>query len=295
MNVWLKRLGYIALGIGLSKLTNLIIFDMLNKPGDGVNLTYALVPTLFSSLVLGIFVFLAYRVKSNSYATNIQNASSYNASNEDYLRAEVEFNSAQRDAGLWVRCFAEADGNEAIAKARYIKSRASQFNSKIQPETKNFVVSNKFKKYWDTFDTFGKLAILSVAGFWIYAVLPTGILKKAVYDVYECDSNQYDCSLGKIVSTSQFSVDKATSQVIRTVTSIKYGNKTTEKEDNCTVIDNDNWSCGGGVKVHNGIEIYEAKIQNINGEIKQTDYVQKTHSKDGVTEFRVKGGWFVKH
>jgi hypothetical protein len=49
-----------------------------------------------------------------------------NASDDDYLRAEVEFNSDLRDAGLWARCFAEADGNEVIAKARYIKSRAIQ-------------------------------------------------------------------------------------------------------------------------------------------------------------------------
>lgn len=39
--------------------------------------------------------------------------------------AEVE-NPQARDAGLWARCFAEADGSDAKAKAAYIKLRVEQ-------------------------------------------------------------------------------------------------------------------------------------------------------------------------
>ena len=79
------------------------------------------------AVMLGIYYGLLQYFKQQLVNPSITSTTSNNAnaSNEDYLRAEAEFNSAQRDAGLWVRCFAEADGNEAIAKARYIKSRAS--------------------------------------------------------------------------------------------------------------------------------------------------------------------------
>lgn len=43
--------------------------------------------------------------------------------------AEVE-NLQQRDAGLWAKCFAEADGDEPRAKAAYIKVRVA----KLKPD-----------------------------------------------------------------------------------------------------------------------------------------------------------------
>lgn len=43
--------------------------------------------------------------------------------------AEVE-DAQQRDAGLWAKCFAEADGEESRAKASYIKVRAEQLSPK---------------------------------------------------------------------------------------------------------------------------------------------------------------------
>lgn len=39
--------------------------------------------------------------------------------------AEVE-DAQRRDAGLWAKCFAEADGDDSRAKAAYIKVRAAQ-------------------------------------------------------------------------------------------------------------------------------------------------------------------------
>ena len=41
--------------------------------------------------------------------------------------AEVE-DAQQRDAGLWAKCFAEADGEESRAKAAYIKTRVGQLS-----------------------------------------------------------------------------------------------------------------------------------------------------------------------
>ena len=43
--------------------------------------------------------------------------------------SEVE-DAQQRDAGLWARCFAEADGDESRAKAAYIKVRVGQLSPK---------------------------------------------------------------------------------------------------------------------------------------------------------------------
>lgn len=46
--------------------------------------------------------------------------------NEDlWAQALAEFDSDQRKTGLWAHSYAEADGNEATAKARYIKTRAN--------------------------------------------------------------------------------------------------------------------------------------------------------------------------
>ena len=59
------------------------------------------------------------------------------ASDDDYLHAVEEFESELRDKGLWARCFAEADGNEALAKAKYLKVCATNLSNNkntSQPE-----------------------------------------------------------------------------------------------------------------------------------------------------------------
>lgn len=45
---------------------------------------------------------------------------------EWWARALDEYESGCRRPGVWARAFAEADGDEAVAKARYLKLRASQ-------------------------------------------------------------------------------------------------------------------------------------------------------------------------
>ncbi len=55
--------------------------------------------------------------------------------NEDiYAQALEEFESDNRNQGLYAKCFAEADGDENKAKARYIKSRADELTGSVTPE-----------------------------------------------------------------------------------------------------------------------------------------------------------------
>ncbi|MDC0219062.1 hypothetical protein OAL58_03645 [Verrucomicrobia bacterium] len=43
-----------------------------------------------------------------------------------YAQAAAELEDGNRDEGLWAKCFAECDGDENKAKARYIKTRAER-------------------------------------------------------------------------------------------------------------------------------------------------------------------------
>ena len=111
------------LWIGGIALTLLSLMLIGNVDVYGVNVPKLIGIAVMLGIYYGMLQFFKQLLVNPSVTSKTSNNS--NASNDDYLRAEVEFNSAQRDAGLWVRCFAEADGNEAIAKARYIKNRAS--------------------------------------------------------------------------------------------------------------------------------------------------------------------------
>lgn len=45
---------------------------------------------------------------------------------EQYQAAFEEFSRGEFDTGLWAQCLAKADGNESVAKARYLKARAQE-------------------------------------------------------------------------------------------------------------------------------------------------------------------------
>ena len=47
-------------------------------------------------------------------------------SNAHFAQALAEIDSGLQDKGLWARCYAEADGDDAKAKAAYLKHRASE-------------------------------------------------------------------------------------------------------------------------------------------------------------------------
>jgi hypothetical protein len=44
--------------------------------------------------------------------------------------AATELQSDQRNVGLWARCYAEAAGNESVARANYLKSRVKQLKKR---------------------------------------------------------------------------------------------------------------------------------------------------------------------
>ena len=260
------------------------------------------------AVMLGIYYGLLQYFKQQLVNPSVTSATSNNsnASNEDYLRAEAEFNSSQRDAGLWVRCFAEADGNEAIAKARYIKNRASQFTSNSMSKNKDFEDSNTF-----IINIIGKLAMFGVAGFFLYVVyvvcigyfgLPstdivskiTGIVskKEEFYDVSFCTwhlqrSNQ--CEIQPKLGKAKFNVDKQSSQVI--ITTIRDDGKKDiiEKLENCAVVDEKNWKCGGELKTDNSIgsgyftHTIKASFQSNNGEITTSAEDYKSYEKYKLT------------
>jgi hypothetical protein len=49
-----------------------------------------------------------------------------NHEEELYAQAAAELEDGNRDEGLWAKCFAECDGDENKAKARYIRTRAER-------------------------------------------------------------------------------------------------------------------------------------------------------------------------
>ena len=53
-----------------------------------------------------------------------------NHEEELYAQAAAELEDGNRDEGLWAKCFAECDGEENRAKARYIKTQAERLPKK---------------------------------------------------------------------------------------------------------------------------------------------------------------------
>jgi len=63
----------------------------------------------------------------NAASSSVNDTKSTAFDDELWAKSLTEFESDTRNRGLWARCFAEASGNEAIAKARYLSERTSQF------------------------------------------------------------------------------------------------------------------------------------------------------------------------
>ena len=89
------------------------------NPIDG-NLFWGAI--LLTLMVYGIVFLITYIIKKSQSKNNTLN----NIDNDVWQTALNEFESNNRDNGLWTRCFAEADGDEAKTKARYIKYRAEE-------------------------------------------------------------------------------------------------------------------------------------------------------------------------
>lgn len=89
--------------------------------------------------------------ETNEVASTVQDAApsvTGNKKNKVFAEALSEFESNKRDQGLYAKCFAEADGDESKAKARYIKSRAEELSNsgragKLQNQSKALEVKDK--------------------------------------------------------------------------------------------------------------------------------------------------------
>ena len=79
------------------------------------------------SIYLTVIVYvLAYAIAYLMKKRSLINNGNLDDGNDAWQTALNESESSARDNGLWAKCFAEADGDEAKAKARYIKYRVEQ-------------------------------------------------------------------------------------------------------------------------------------------------------------------------
>ncbi len=152
-----------------SKIVGNFVFEVFNEPGAGVNLVTAFIPALFSAVIFSFGIYKAFFDKqktnhskeknpnsSGNYSTKIDKAKvtltedarftsahSFQSNNleigdksnvqinDDVLweRALIEFDEGSAKKGLWAKCFSEANGDEAVAKANYLKIRVNQLSN----------------------------------------------------------------------------------------------------------------------------------------------------------------------
>ena len=122
---YLKAIVLFVIGFVLMKVTNSTIHDLLlvNKP-PGISLWRALVPVGISMIPLIFFTyraFLCIGYKKEDF--RLGKKDNHALSKKVYAEALNEFEN-NRDEQLWTKYFAESDGDESKAKARYLKDRA---------------------------------------------------------------------------------------------------------------------------------------------------------------------------
>lgn len=123
---------------------------LLGGFGNPVNVLMqgVIATTVFAGAAFGLGALWAYFHKRKSNNTGLPNEPKSPPATEDKLMAQpsetsqspietvndeavwakvmAEFDSAHRRPGLWAKVFSDADGNEALAKARYLKVRVQQ-------------------------------------------------------------------------------------------------------------------------------------------------------------------------
>jgi len=124
-------LGLSALGLGLSAVFNELLglpFQGLHIRIDkliGYSIAYVLIaPGLFWGM-LKVMTRKPSTLSNTVAATNQHPVRNY-SDEKLYETALKELEGAERQAGLWARSFAECDGDESKAKARYIRERVGQ-------------------------------------------------------------------------------------------------------------------------------------------------------------------------
>jgi hypothetical protein len=95
--------------------------------------------------------------KSHNQSTQNSSQKNLTGSNGNYLKEaktsvaedgfwEIvidEFEGLNRKKGLWAKCYAEANGNESIAKAEYLKTRFEELKNELPPNNSSEKIVNK--------------------------------------------------------------------------------------------------------------------------------------------------------
>ena len=141
-------IGLLTFGLGLQTILNELFFVKVNNStiqskdmerGIFTLIFYPLVFWTLGFILQKVFKKLPREIEKTSVAsansipassikkTEVTGKSVNKISEEEYWeKSFTEFNSSQRKEGLWAKCFAEANGDENIAKANYLKVRTTQ-------------------------------------------------------------------------------------------------------------------------------------------------------------------------
>lgn len=102
----------------------------------------------------------------------------------------------------------------------------------------------------------------------------SSISKDLIYKYYNCSGTNYDKDCQKeLKGTATFKVDKDKSQVVVIYDKIKDGQKTMIKLENCTVLDDKNWKCGGHAESNAYISTVNVGWTSVDGEIYTTNMI----------------------
>ena len=107
----------------------------------GGNILALNMPTILGTGVPSVFVafmsywFLGIQRKPPNFSFQRFFAKRKQSSKEDdwaYIQATSEIDASSQDKGIWGRAIAESNGNDGIAKAKYIKLRADRLLSETK-------------------------------------------------------------------------------------------------------------------------------------------------------------------
>jgi len=205
------------------------------------------IPLMFVGFVIG---FIWKKVKGNSKVGIVKT----NINNEDdeklWEQASAELNSSNKNEGLWAKCFAEANGDEAKARAQYLSAKVSKLR---QEEVKpNILITNKpvISKYPLRNPLIYVVALVIIGGVLFLANSNNSVVTKKTkditYNVYGCKDKKAtseNCDRD-LESTIKIQPSIETQKVIIEWTNLLTMERQESIYNNCKVIDDKNWSCG---------------------------------------------------
>jgi len=122
---YLKAISLLLIGLILMKITNNLAYEIIMENSQGISKLRALLTTTISMIPIAFFIYRAFLClgwyKKEDF--RLGKKDNHALSKEDYAEALNEFEN-NRDEQLWTKHFAESDGDESKAKARYLKDRA---------------------------------------------------------------------------------------------------------------------------------------------------------------------------